>query len=295
MIIKLEDLNPRQKVPMFVATRPRLATATSVRLLDTERLVVCSLVGQRMYLMRYDLGSSSFEIEDSVPTRVDDDNVFTDLLAFDGTDLLATSNCYSTSASLYRITGNRLSYVKTVPVRDGACGFCHGVCFVPTAPDTLCLTMTQGNCNVYFVSMTTSEVLYQFGDNDWKPHDACFVDDHRMIVVYLKGSPRKRMRAPYEAKAALISIDVPGKSHQVLNELELGEAHVDCCRVAHGRLYLNNQTRDAVTVCRLEGAEIAFEREIPGFDFPHGLDVLSASQLLAVTNYGNNTVVLSRL
>jgi hypothetical protein len=35
--------------------------------------------------------------------------------------------------------------------------------------------------------------------------------------------------------------------------------------------------------------------DLPGFSFPHGLDLLPASDLLAVTNYGNNTVMLTEL
>ena len=45
----------------------------------------------------------------------------------------------------------------------------------------------------------------------------------------------------------------------------------------------------------MENDRLIYDREIGGFDFPHGLDVLPYPDLLAVTNYGNNAFALRNL
>jgi len=86
MLIKLEDINSAGLSELFVGPRKRLATCTSVKLLNHRRLVACSLAGQRMYLIGFDLGSGDHEIECCIPTRFGGKDVSTDLLDFDGKD-----------------------------------------------------------------------------------------------------------------------------------------------------------------------------------------------------------------
>jgi hypothetical protein len=295
LIIKLEDINPGNRGVLFIGGRGRVASATGVRLLDSERLVVCSLAGQRLYLMRYDVARGAHQIIDSIPTTYQGEAVCSDLIDYDGSGLLVVSNCKHNSATLYRIENDQLGYVKDIPIRDGSSAFCHGARFVPEAPGIVCLTCVRGDRNVYFISTSTAEIVYQFGHEQWRPHDVSFLDARRMVVVYERGKPTKRSSERYGAKAVLISFDLVNRVHELHGEIEFPEAHMDCCQVCGDRLYITNQMRDTVVVCRLAGDRIAFEREIPGFSFPHGLDLLPASDLLAVTNYGNNTVMLTEL
>ena len=295
MVIRLEDINNGNKGHLFIGTRSRLASATSVKLLDPERLVVCSLAGQRMYLMRYDFPRGTYHIQSCIATQYHGEDVCTDLMDFDGRELIVTSNSDHDSASLYRVANDQLLWLKDIPIRDSSSAFCHGARFVPGAPETVCVTCVRGDRNVYFISTETTEIVYQFGHGQWRPHDACFLDSRHMIVLFEKGKPTKGTKRPYQAKAALVSFDLVNRTHEFVGQAVFPEAHMDCCRADGGTLYINNQNRDTVVVCRLEGDKIVFEREIPGYNFPHGLDVLPGANLLAVTNYGDNTIVLTQL
>ena len=108
MQIKLEDINNCGATELFVGPRKRLATCTSVKLLSHQRLVACHLVGQRMYLIRFDLGSGDHEIECCIPTRSNGKDVSTDLLDFDGKDRFVTSNCGDGSVTIYRLSDGRI-------------------------------------------------------------------------------------------------------------------------------------------------------------------------------------------
>ena len=70
---------------------------------------------------------------------------------------------------------------------------------------------------------------------------------------------------------------------------------MDCCQCHAGTLYMNNQMRDTVVECKLVGSQTSLERQIPGYSFPHEVDVLPADSPLAVTDYGDNTIILTQL
>lgn len=294
MIIRLEDIDERKGYPLYVGNRSRLATATGVALLDSARLVVTSFTGHRMYLVRFDFSQGTHQILSCIRTEYSGDEIRTDLIDFDGRDRIVTSNCEFNSVSLYRVAKDRLLHVKDVPIRDTSAKFCHGARFVPGETDIVCASCT-GSQNIYFITSTTSEILFQFGLGEWRPHDICFVDDKRMIVVCTKGHPTKLPGPSYEAKVLLVEFDLNNRVHQVIGGTVFQKAHMDCCHYHAGRLYINNQMQDTVVVCKLVGDQINFELEISGYSFPHGLDLLSDTNLLAVTNYGTNTIVLSQV
>lgn len=295
MVIALEDANRGNRNILFIGGRSRVASATSVRFLDADRLVACSLAGQRLYLMRFDVARGTHSIVHAIPTQYRGEHVCSDLLDFDGNDLLIASNCAHDSATLYRVVDDQLLHVKDIPIPDGASWFCHGARFVPGAPDTVCLTCVNGQRNLYFISMATGEILYQFGHDRWRPHDVCFLDSRHMIVLYERGKPTRDPSRWYGAKVCLVSFDLGERVHEFVAEARFPQTHMDCCQVYGGRAYITNQMRDTVIVCRVLDGQLVFERELHGFSFPHGLDVLPASNLLAVTNYGNNTLVLTAL
>ena len=63
---------------------------------------------------------------------------------------------------------------------------------------------------------------------------------------------------------------------------------------ADGLLYFTDGVADCVRVCRVAGDVISLEPSLPGYDFPHGIDVLPSAGLMAVTNYGTSDVVITR-
>jgi len=292
MVIKMEDINNSGRARLFIGQRSRLASCTSIKLIDRERLVACNLVGQRMYLIRYDLDSGRHEIEDCISTRFGDKEVCTDLMDGDDRNRFATSNCEHSSVSIYRLENNRLEFDKNLPLPAKKPGFSHGVRFVPPDGEIICTTTTTNEMAVYFLRLVSGEIVYKFRDGEWRPKDVCFLNDSRMAVIYAHGTPSPREAAPYDSKVSLIALDLGAGRHEVISELVI-DGHVDCCRHLDENLYITNGSRDCVTILRLEDNSFTLDHEISGYNFPHGLDVLSG--VLAVTNYGSNTIVLTRI
>jgi WD40 repeat protein len=244
-----------------------------------------------VYLVRYDLASGRHEIEDCIPTRFGEHDVSTDLLDGDNRGRFATSNCTHGSVSIYRLKKNRLEFERDLPIPEKEPGFCHGVKFVPDG-EILCATTTMQATSVYFLHVASGEIVYKFRDGDWRPKDVCFLDDSRIIVIYTQGTPSFGEATPYDSKASLIALDLGARRHEVIREFMIS-GHVDCCRRLGRRVYITNGSRDCVMILRLEGNTLTLDRELRGYYFPHGIDVLPG--LLAVTNYGSNTIVLSKL
>jgi hypothetical protein len=293
MAIPLVAPNRSGDPEYFVAKRKRLATATSVRFLDDHHLVASHLVGQRLFLVSFDFDAGSCTIEDEIPTTFQGRPAITDLLDVDGSGGIAASNLHERAVSLYRIRDGKLVHERDLPIRDGSEGSCHGVRFMPPG-DVICATCITNGRFVYFLSASTGEILYRFNDGEWVPKDVCFIDRERLLVISCSGGPRRSSGSRYESKAALIRLDLAGQRHERVSELVLPSCHVDGCAYADGVLYFTDAVRDCIRVCRVTGDALSLEESLPGYSFPHGIDVLPSAGLMAVTNYGSSDIVITR-
>lgn len=290
LVIQLPLENRTHHGPLYIGGRRRDASATAVKIIDPCRLVYVSLIGKRLYLTRLDWQKRTYEV-----VTIVDERLTTDLIDFDGRDLIVTSNCEDRSVSFYRLEGDEIRFERDVPIRDPGAGYCHGAKFVPDRRDLVCATCNSEACGVYFLSTATGQVVYGFAPG-WGPKDVAFVDARRMIVICAERSATREARAGYRGKIVLLEVDIDQRRHRVLDEA-LVEGHVDSCTYDAGRLYVNNQTRDVIHQYRVEGDALQLELDIGGYDFPHGVDVAATSEgaLLAVSNYGNNTVDVRRI
>src|SRR5688500_3787966 len=116
LTLALEDLNNSVHGPLYIGTRRRVASATGVRFLDPGRMLVTSLVGQRMYVVRLDLDQGRAVIESAIETVYQGRGACTDLIDFDGHNLIATSNFYEHSVSLYQLDGDRVAHLRDLAI-----------------------------------------------------------------------------------------------------------------------------------------------------------------------------------
>ena len=293
MIIKLPDLNERGIQPRYVGDRLRNATATGVRFLDAQRMLVSSCVGQRIYFIEFDMSSGSHQVLDEVTTRCGQTPWMTDLIDFDGHEHIVTSDCGMCSVSIYRLAGNRLSFVKSIALAPPHSGFCHGASFVP-GTTLVCAAFSTGN-RLVFADRVTDQVALSIETGDWRPKDVCFIDRSLMVVLFAEGAPTTTPLPRFRCKVGLFAVNLPSGTLTSLHEVEIPECHVDSCCYADGRVFVNHQPDDSIIVFKVDGDRLCLDREFGTFDFPHGVHALPAANLLAVTNYGSNTVALGPL
>jgi hypothetical protein len=295
LTIPLEHINNSGHAEYFCGERKRLATCTSVQFIGSNRLVTSHFVGQRMYLIRFDLRLGTYEVECCIPTRFAGRPACTDLLDFDGESLIAASNGEDPTVSLYRLRDGRIEHERDVPVLDDEAQFMHGVKFVPGNGDVVCAISPKSGAYVYFVAHRTGEVVFKFRDEGWIPKDAAFVDERTMIIVKAAGAVKNHACTPYASKVSLVQFDVVRKTQRMLDEAHIPDCHIDACVFRAGQVVFSNQLRDSVSALTVKGNRLRLDWTWKGYSFPHGVDIHPTQRLLAVSNYGTNDIVIRKM
>jgi len=143
----------------------------------------------------------------------------------------------------------------------------------------------------HFIDCKSDKVIYKLPAPGVSVQDVCFPSENRAAMLSNLGSPTYAAREIYPSVLQLIDFEIGGKNAQVLKEKYFKDAHIDCIVSYENRLYFTDQYNNKIIVCDPENLDLL--DEIGGFDFPHGIDV--NYDILAVTNYGSNTVELRTL
>jgi len=298
LTIPLKDQNLTKHGEFYIGDRKRLATCTSVKFIGNNRLVAGHMVGRYLSLIKFDIDNQTHEVLDYIETSSAGNLCSTDLLDFDQKDALITSNCESNSASLYEIVGDSIVHRSDLIIDKDLTGFAHGAAFIPWDESLVCVATTTNQRNVIILDRETHQVRYTINDGDWKPKDVCFPGSNQMIVAYsyFPATPQNRVKGTdLMTKLSWFGFDEGCGSHHVISETYVDNCQADSCVFKNGHLYLPNQNRDIVHVFKESKNKLRLQYDILGFDFPHGIDVHREQNLLAVTNYGSNTISIRNL
>jgi len=298
MELFLETINRSEEKEQFIGNNSRLATCTGVKIIDDNHLIATHFVGKKMYLFKYDLLTNHYEVIDTIDTTFKDDLITTDLLDYcPKTNRILTSNADRKSVSLYSV--DLLNTVKKlIHIRDYEeenVGFCHGVKFYPYDSDIFVATSHKPDNCVYFKSFTTSKVIMKISCKPYLPKDLCFPAANRIIFTVCERFPAKRPGVFYKVEINHYSFDLETGKHVLLDNAMIKPCHTDSCTYSHqlSRFYLTGGLDNTIIVYRLSNNKLEFDKVITGFNFPHGVDV--RDDVLAVTNYGSNSVILKKL
>jgi hypothetical protein len=283
--IPLEDLHQPDWQERYVGDRKRYATASSVRFIDPHTLVCCSLLARKIYLIRFDLKSGSFETLDSADTMYAGNTAQTDLCDIDGRGHVITSNCQAASMSLYRHSGDKICFV-----RDLAMGlednFCHGARFY--GPDVVVAAMHRNPRGVHFFGLQTMEKLLYI-ETDHLAKDICFLPNGRAILITTAGSPAPNSQDGYVSENLLVEFDLKSRSCSLLKKQTCTIGQFDSAVVHADSLFVVDSGRGCILV--LDVHTLRQIDQIDGYIFPHGIDINYG--MMAITSYGTNSIYVS--
>jgi hypothetical protein len=283
--VAMEPLNQSGRGPLHIQRRARLATSTSVKLLDRNTFVSFSLVGQRGYVVRFDEVAGTSEVLGSIDTTYGGKLVETDSCDADEHGNVITSNFYMGNATLYRCEGGRIAHVRDLPL--DLPGYVHGIRFYGTG--MFAVTIVAGMTGVHFFDLETCAPLL-YVPAELKTQNVHFISDGRMVVMLGRGTPKNQLDDMYDSEVHLIDFCLQERTFEVVARMRYANAHLDGCVARGGRLYINDQFNDRVLV--LDADTLEQVGDIDGYDMPHGLDINYGT--LAVTNYGANDVRIRR-
>ena len=210
---------------------------------------------------------------------------------------------------------------------------CHSSKFVPGHPSLLIGTSVLHNHYATGIYDTEQKkLLYSWSDknSNWHAQDTEVIDDNHIAVAYTRGHvfvlkfyhtaypflinnateprciPRFRRKVTggskvpvFHMKVALYKMSTTNPTgHKVLCEIEVTNSTCDSIVHHNGLLYVSDQYNDVVNIFKLSmpspgECSIEAHDSITGYHMPHGVDI--AHGMIAVTNYGDNTVKIMEL
>lgn len=214
----------------WIADRERVSQCTSVKFLDHERLVACNLVGHCMYLIRFDIKTKEWQIEQTLPTQFEGETVITDLIDIRN-QCIVTSNCHHASLTLYRFEEDKIVHWKDLPIEDKYKGYVHGVKFSPFNPNILWATCITNGRLIFIIDFLSVKVLAKFREDrvsdeltqhlgPWRPKDLCFPKDNQVVVVSEAALDDNKR---YEGQISLMELDLVTGTSQYLDRVVLKE------------------------------------------------------------------------
>lgn len=289
--------------PIHYATireRARNSGLTSVRFVDTNKLVCCDFNENMLYLAEligdelHIIHQTSTVIEGLIPVE-------TDLLDVKQ-DLIATTNFYQGSVSLYKIENDIVTFQKEI-FRNRRKGL-HGVRFIPGYDDLMWLSYCNSKEKVAeIVNYKTEQLLHRI-ELGQQVQDVAFLDNYAICFARTKhisggnvGHKIWRRPKKWIMYATAYLFEMPNdlnSSPPVLVSQWRGKGHIDATKEFADKVLVANQYNECVDIFKIDNRKIVHTGSIKGFSFPHGLDI-NEDGIVAVTNYGDSSLRLFRL
>lgn len=286
LIIPLAEIESSREL-VYVGDHVRASTATSVVLLDANTLACAHFNGCKMFLVRFDVNNGTYEFLDSCDTTFNGQKSETDLMATDGHGNLAASNFFHRACTLYRYENNQIHYVADLPcsIRN----FVHGVKYYNE--NILAVTARGQSGGVHFIDRNTHKHVFRVAAPGLSVQDVCFLSDNRLVMISGHGSPKLHSAEIYSSVLHVIDFNISEVKLSIIAKMDFAATHLDNIVCYAGRLYFTDQYNNKV-IC-LDADTLAPLNDIVDYDFPHGIDVNYG--IIAVTNYGSNTIEIRSL
>lgn len=283
LTINLEEISSERDL-VYVGDRVRPSTATSIVLLSPNILACCHFNGCRIFLIEFDIIKSTYKLIYETETLYNGKKTETDLMHTDLEGNIVVSNFYEKTCSLYKYDNKQIKFFKDLKTRIG--DFVHGVKFYNS--DTVAVTSRKKQGGVHFIDCIEDKVIFKLLANGLSVQDVCFLSPNILAMISSTGSPTMKKNPIYHSMLHIIEFNMAKKTSKILQERFFENSHFDNIVEYEDVLYFTDQYNNKVISCYSKNIKLS--HDILGFNFPHGIDV--KFDLMAVTNYGNNTIEL---
>jgi len=290
-LVKWEEPNRAQSPLLHIADRgARFSTLTGVTWLNDFQYLVAHRSGMRVAL--YDLRNAPSMLKSFPLSHLVDD--ITSKKIDTNTWEVAVSGCWDAIFSKYHLVLNghpKMVHMHTQKHVDRT--FSHGVRY-DTRGNLLVALHTGDDARVeigsdIFRLPAKSKLKRIFGLREgWGARCICYDESsEKYYAVAVSENPKRR---EYSKTSTSIWV-LDCKSSSWAEMLHIPGSHSDACEIYKDVLWLPDQKMDRVMGVPLFGNRRPIILENSGFDFPHGLSI-SPTGTLAVSNYGNSSIVL---
>ena len=286
LVIPIENLS-LSTPQVFVGDKPRLSTVTSVIFLSPNLIVCSHFNGCKMFVIRFDLPSNTFDVVQELDTTYGGQKCETDLLASDDCGNIVSTNFFKNTCTHYEYKDGRVRFIRDLGYNAG--NRVHGLKFINK--DNIAVTSRHDHSGIHFFDFNSGEMKAVYKTEEISIQDIALTADDTMVMISGAGTPLIRPKQIYSSRASLIRFDIEKNIFTRIKDCDFPSAHFDNVISYENVLYITDQYNNKVI--KLAPNDLQYLGELGGYNFPHGIDVRYG--LIAVTNYGNNTISIKPL
>jgi hypothetical protein len=293
-IVKWEEPNRAQSPLLHISDRgARFPTLTGVTWLNDFQYLVAHRSGMRVAL--FDVRNAPHIVETFPLSHNVDDITSKQIDA--NTWEVAVSGCWDAIFSKYHLVLDgrpKMVHMHTQKHVDRT--FSHGVRY--DLRGNLLVALSSGvdpRVEIggdIFRLPAKSKLRHFFGFGEpWGARCICSDENaEKYYAIAVSKTPKPREYSKTSTSIWVLDF----KSSSWAEMLQIPGSHSDACEIYQGMLWLSDQKMDRVTGVSLSGNRPPIILENSSLDFPHGLSI-SPTGTLAVSNYGNSSIVLMDL
>jgi hypothetical protein len=286
LIIPFNDIIPGKPL-VYVGDHARLSTVTSVVFLSPT-LIACSHFNDCcMYLISFNLHDKTYKVLQTLDTTFQGKKCETDLLASDNKGNIIATNFNQNTCSLYRHDNNQIKFISDLPYDAG--NRVHGLRFVNN--DIVAVTCRHTHRGIHFFNIKTFQREALFYVPEISVQDLCLLSNDAFVMITGFGTPTLAPKKIYSSRVSLVKFNIKENKFIRIKDCDYEAAHFDNIINYKGVLYITDQYNNKVLMLNAQSLET--KGELVDYDFPHGIDV--NYDMIAVTNYGNNSIVIKPL
>lgn len=281
-LITWTEPNRAKTNPLHIADRgARFSTLTGVTWLDDKRYLVAHRSGLRAALFDTAKNNKPIQIFE-LPHLVDD---IASWKINKNTWEVTVSGCWDSIKSTFNLN---LEEVPTLKIKSTTAHkdrtFSHGVRYDKSG--NLCIALHTGVDPRIIIGKYLGRL-----PKPWGARCVCYFDQtETYFAVAVSTNPK--MEKYEQTITSVWSLDKPYSDWKM--KFNINGTHSDACEVYKNRIWLPDQKLDRVIGVCIQNKFKPIVLRGKFFDFPHGLSI-SPKGTLAVTNYGNSSVVLLNL
>jgi WD40 repeat protein len=240
-----------------------------------------------MHLVHFDLNNQTYQVICSTDTTYEGQKCETDLLAIDDHGNIIATNFNQNTCSLYTYTHDKIVHTRDLSYNAG--NRVHGLRFVNAS--TVAVTCRLDQSGVHFFDINTCKQVALYKTTDTSIQDLCLLPRDVFAMISGDGTPLLRPDLIYSSCLSLIKYNLKQNQFNRTIQKEFPASHFDNIIHYNNTLYITDQYNNRVV--RVDAQTLQDVGDLTGYNFPHGIDVNYG--MIAVTNYGNNTIIIKHL
>jgi glutamine cyclotransferase len=270
---------PRNELTMApevtIGSRKRFSTATAVAFINENLLVSAAFNSRKIYLI--ELTETGHNIIQEVKTKHSPD-----LMKFKNGFILTSDYPYMEPdghASIYDFIDGKIVFRKEIKINNTKA---HG-CEIVDDQTVIITSNSDHNRGIMFLDIETGAIKQNFNNFKYYPKDVCIVGDYLFIVT---SQSLPQIGLTTVIRESIIYV-FDKNTLEKIDELSF-HGQTDSILVNGEDGFISVQGDDTVLHFKFINGKLSFIKNIPGFNFPHG--IARIGNKVAITNYGDNSI-----